>query len=36
MNDIQQKNRRNVILFWVHVGLAALVLAWFVYSVAHK
>ena len=36
MNDSSQKSRRNVILFWVHVGLALLVLAGFVYSVSSK
>ena len=35
MND-KTRSRRNVLLFWVHVGLAALVLGWFVYTVTHK
>jgi hypothetical protein len=35
MND-KIRSRRNVLLFWVHIGLAVLVLAWFVYAVAHK
>lgn len=36
MNDSNNKSRRNVILFWVHVALAVVVLAGFVYSVSHK
>lgn len=28
--------RRSVLLFWVHLALAVLVVAGFVYSVAHK
>lgn len=36
MNDNSNKRRRNVILFWVHVGLVVVVLAGFVYSVSHK
>lgn len=35
MND-KRRARRNVLLFWAHIALAALVLGWFVYSVAHK
>lgn len=35
MND-NSRSRRNVVLFWVHVGLAALVLGGFVYAVVHK
>jgi len=30
------RSRRNLILFWVHLALAGLVLAWFVYAVANK
>ena len=36
MNESRDKKRRNVILFWVHLALAALILAGFVYSVSHK
>lgn len=36
MNDERSKSRRNVILFWVHMALAALVLAGFVYSVSNS
>ncbi len=35
MND-NRRSRRNVILFWVHIGLAVLVLGGFVYAVVHK
>lgn len=34
--DEQQRRKRNLLLFAVHVGLALVVLASFVYSVTHK
>jgi 4-amino-4-deoxy-L-arabinose transferase-like glycosyltransferase len=30
------KKRSNVILFWVHLGLAALILGAFVYVLTHQ
>ena len=35
IND-KTRSRRNVLLFWVHIALAAIVLSGFVYSVMHK
>lgn len=32
----QQRKRRNMLLFAVHVALALAILGWFVYSVTHK
>lgn len=36
MSSTAEKKRKNVILFWVHVALAAIILGWFVYSVVNK
>jgi hypothetical protein len=36
MSDAAQKRRKNVVLFWVHIALAAAILGWFVYSVVNK
>lgn len=36
MNDDQQRKRRNMLLFAVHVALALAILGWFVWSVTHK
>ena len=36
-NEIDSsKKRGNVILFWVHIALAALILGGFVFAIVHK
>lgn len=36
-NEIDSdKKRGNVILFWVHIVVAALILAGFVFAIVHK
>jgi hypothetical protein len=36
MSEQRSKARRNVLLFWAHIGLAAFFVAWFVYTVVSK
>jgi hypothetical protein len=36
MNEQHDKARRNVLLFWAHIALAAFFVAWFVYAVVSK
>jgi len=36
MSNAVERKRKNVILFWVHLALAAAILGWFVYSVVNK
>lgn len=36
MTEKEGQGRRSVILFWVHLGLAALIVAGFVYSMSHR
>jgi hypothetical protein len=36
MSKDPAKSRRNVLLFWAHVGLALLLFAAFVYNVVNK
>ncbi len=36
MTDPLSQSRRNVILFWVHIAVAALILSGFIYSLSHR
>ncbi len=36
MNADSSKKRKNVVLFMVHLVLALVILAWFVYAVVHR
>lgn len=36
MSENRSKVRRNVLLFWAHIALAAFFVAWFVYAVVSQ
>lgn len=36
MKDERARKRRILLMFWAHIGLALAIMAWFVFSVAHR